>query len=109
MSTVLWANLKVAGRVESNQVDYRFLYKHGKQLDTIARSLKLRPFLDLCDTTDQQVNLDLLPLPPGMTSTDELMAARGVWMPAADAAPWLQALHDHIVQQGIRFGLLRND
>ena len=108
MSTVLWANVLAGGKVKTDQGDCFALYKHAGKLGSIAKSLGLPSFQDICDTTDQRFNLEDKDLPAGMTSTDELMAAQGVWMPIAEAVPYLQALRDHIVQKNVRFGLLSN-
>lgn len=108
MSTVLWANVLAAGEVKSDQGDCFALYKHAGKLDSIATSLGLPSFVGICDTTDQRFNLEDKDLPAGMTSTDELMAAEGVWMPIKEAVNYLQALRDHVVQRNVRFGLLSN-
>lgn len=108
MSTVLWANVLADGQVTSDQSDHPALYRHAARLDAIAKSLGLHPFLEICDTTDQQFNTEDLELPAGMTSTDELMAAQGAWMPLEAALSLLQALKDHIVSKNVRFGLLSN-
>ncbi|MFT3735262.1 MAG: hypothetical protein QM776_09585 [Rhodocyclaceae bacterium] len=108
MSTVLWANVLVDGKVKSDQADHRALYKHAGKLDRVCRGLGLSGFLSVCDTTDQRFNLDDTDLPAGMSSTDEMMAASGVWMPIVEAVLWLQTLRDHIVSRNVRFGLLSN-
>lgn len=108
VSTVLWAHVLVDGKVVSEQADFLALYKHAQKLDAIAKELKLQSFLDICDTTDQRFNIDDIDLPPGMTSTTEVMAEEGAWMPAGDAAAYLEALRDHIVAKNVRFGLLSN-
>jgi hypothetical protein len=98
----------VDGEVRSPQADYWALYKHAEKLDAIARSLGLPSFLGICDTTDQKFNTEDRELPSGMTSTNELMAVQGVWMPLADAVRLLQALRDHVVGKQVRFGILGN-
>jgi hypothetical protein len=108
VSTVLWANVLVDGKVVSDQSDHLALYKHADKLDTIATSLVLPSFIGICDTTDQRFNIKDTELPAGMTSTDEVMAAQGAWMPVADAVTMLEALRDHIVTKNVRFGLLSN-
>ena len=108
MSTVLWANLLVDGKVKSDEADHFALYKHANRLDAISKSLGLASFLGICDTTDQRFNVEDQPLPTGMSSTDELMAAQGSWMPVPEAMALLQALRDHIVQKNLRFGLFGN-
>jgi len=106
MSTVLWANVLVAGQVTSDEVDHAALYRHAGRLDALTRSLGLHPFLELCDTTDQRFNVEGFELPAGMASTNELMAAQGAWMPFGEATTMLQALRDHIATANVRFGLL---
>ncbi|MCC6927755.1 MAG: hypothetical protein IT359_02080 [Gemmatimonadaceae bacterium] len=108
MSTVLWANVLVDGAVTSDESDHLALYQHAERLDAITRELQLKPFLEICDTTDQRYNVEGHELPPGMTSTNELMAAEGSWMPLAGALAMLEALRGHIVAKNVRFGLLRN-
>lgn len=108
MSTVLWVNVLVGGQVKSDEVDRLALYKHADALDAIAKSLQLRSFLEICDTTDLRFNTEDIELPAGMASTNELMAAQGVWMPIPEALSLLQSLRDHIVAKKVRFGLLGN-
>jgi hypothetical protein len=96
------------GQVVSDEADHLYLYKHADKLDAVSRTLKLTPFLGICDTTDLRFNTQDLALPAGMRSTDGWMAAQGAWMPAVDAANYLRSLHDHIVQKNLRFGLLSN-
>lgn len=109
MSTVLWANVLVDGKVKSDQADHIALYQHASKLDAICRGLQLAGFLSVCDTTDQRFNLDDdSSLPAGVSSTDVLMAASGVWMPMPQACDWLQTLREHIVSRQVRFGWLRN-
>ena len=79
MSTVLWANVLVAGKVVSDQSDHGALYKHANKLDSIAKECGFLPFLAMCDTTDQQVNIGKKELPSGMKSTEEMMASEGKW------------------------------
>jgi hypothetical protein len=108
VSTVLWANVLVDGKVISDESDHLALYKHADKLDAIARTLRLRPFLEICDTTDQRYNLEDEELPEGMSSTNELMAAQGAWLPIAEAQSLLGSLREHIVAKRVRFGLLSN-
>jgi hypothetical protein len=108
MSTVLWANLLVDGKVESQEADQYALYKHADALDKITRKLRLPSFLDLCDTTDIRFNASEFELPEGCESTTEVMAAEGVWLPLPDGIRVLEGLLDHIVEKNIRFGLLKN-
>lgn len=110
MSTVLWANALVDGVVTSDESDKYALYKHADKLDEICRRLLQRSFNDLCDTTDLEYNLsDEDELPQGLTSTNELMAARGKWVMAADAVELLTAVIHEIDARKTRFGLLKND
>lgn len=108
MSTVLWANVLVDGKVRSDQADRYALYSHGTKLDTLTRSLGLTPFLEFCDTTDLRFNTDDLELPPGIESTDEIMATQGAWIDTRAAIDLLERLLDHIRAKGVRFGLLSN-
>lgn len=108
MSTVLWANLLVDGKVLSEQEDRLALYKHGTKLDALCRSLGLKPFLEICDTTDLRYNTEDLELPAGVESTDELMAAQGTWIATQEAIDVLAKLLDHIRAKGVRFGMLSN-
>lgn len=109
MSTVLWANVLVDGEVRSDETDHLALYKHADKLDAISRDLKLPSFRAVCDTTDMKFNADDdLELPDGMTSTRELMAVQGAWMPMPSAVAYLETLRDHIVTRKVRFGLLSN-
>jgi len=108
VSTVLWANLWVDGAVEGESEDRAALYAQAKALDALTRKLGLPSFLALCDTTDVRFNLDEFDLPEGMTSTDQVMARDGVWLPLADAIAMLEALLAHVVEREVRFGWLRN-
>ncbi len=54
MSTVLWANALLDGRVNSDQDDRYALYRHLDKLDRVCRSLGLPPLSDVCDTTDSR-------------------------------------------------------
>lgn len=108
MSTVLWANVLIAGAVKSDQTDHLALYKHAGKLNAITNALKLQPFKAICDTTDRRINMGTEELPAGMRSTNELMAAQGTWMSADAAISFLQELRDHIADNNVRFGLLSN-
>ena len=109
MSTVLWSNELVDGKVASDESDKYALYRHTDKLDVISRRVCQKSFKDLCDTTDLEFNLNDEELPEGMTSTDELMAKRGKWVPATEAVGLLAAVIGEIETQKIRFGLLKND
>jgi hypothetical protein len=108
MSTVLWANVLVDGTVQSEQEDRAALYKHGDRLDALCKSLGLPSFLAACDTTDLRFNVEDLELPPGLSSTDQMMAADGVWMNLGEAIDMLEKLLTHIRSKKVRFGLLSN-
>ncbi len=108
MSTVLWANILIDGRVKSDEADHPALFKHAAKLDEISRILGIGSFLAICDTTDQRFNLENEALPAGMSSTNELMVAQGSWMPMSSVVPFLEALRDHVVANNVRFGLLSN-
>ena len=109
MSTVLWANTLVDGKVESDEVDRYALYKHSKKLNKLTRKLQLTAFDSVLDYTDAQFNLSDDELPDGMESTDELMAEKGVWMPASEAVEMLESLISHISTDKVKFGLISND
>jgi hypothetical protein len=108
VSTVLWANLWIDGTVECESEDRHALYAHARKLDALTKELVLPSFLALCDTTDVRFNLDEFELPEGATSTSEVMAAQGVWLPHADAVRMLEGLLSHITARGVRFGWLSN-
>lgn len=109
MSTVLWANTLLNGTVTADESDKWALHKHSDKLDELTRALKLTPFSSLCDTTDAEFNMSDADLPVGMTSTNELMAQRGVWVDAAAAVQMLESLLAAIRTNKTRFGLLKND
>jgi hypothetical protein len=99
----------VGGKVKSDETDHLALYKHAEKLDAITKTLRLQSFLEICDTTDQRYNADDdAELPEGMTSTNELMASQGSWMPITAAVALLQAVRNHIIAKNVRFGLLSN-
>ncbi len=109
MSTVLWANLLHAGEVSSDEADKYALYRHSKKLEKLSRKLGVASFLSSQDFTDMLFNLSDDELPPGMTSTDELMAQNGSWMAAQDAIQMLTQLLQHIQQEQVRFGVFSDD
>ena len=109
MSTVLWANLLHEGRVTSDQADKYALYKHSKKLDKLTRQLGVSSFLSTQDFTDLQFNLGDDELPPGVESTDELMARNGTWMAAQDAVEMLSNLIRHIDERKVKFGFFNDD
>ena len=108
MSTVLWANLLLEGKVTSDQNDNYALYRHSKKLDRLTRELGVCSFLSVQDFTDVQFNLSQEELPPGFESTDEVMATSGTWLAAADAVDMLTALIDKIRRDNVRFGFFRD-
>lgn len=109
MSTVLWANVLMAdGKVVSEQADYPALYRHAEKLQKLSKEAGLPGFEEHCDLTDIRYNMEDLPLPDGMTSTDELMARDGVWLEPAKMVALLQSLEQKITQGNVRFGLLSN-
>ena len=108
MSTVLWSNILIDGVVQSDQVDKYALYKFTNKLDQLAKKMGDIAFSDLLDSTDATFNLSQGELPDGMTSTDELMADRGVWVSGDTAALLIKSLIQLIKTQNIRFGLLTN-
>lgn len=109
MSTVLWANYLLDGRVTSDEADKYALYRHSGKLERLTQKLGLPSFIDSQDTTDAEFNMTDRALPSGMESTDELMAAEGNWLDAEHAVTMLEALIDEIRARNIRFGWLSND
>lgn len=109
MSTVLWANQLLKGAVVSDASDKPAMHRHLKKLDKLCGKCGVRTLSSFCDSTDAQCNLEILGLPDGMKSTDELMAAQGVWIDADEAAGILDVLIRLIRSDGTKFGLLRND
>lgn len=108
MSTVLWANLWVDGKVECQQADHYALYKFTSKLDSISKQLGVPSFRGICDETDICFNAGQFELPPGAESTNDVMATDGVWIDLAEAIAMLEAVQTHIVSKHIRFGLLRD-
>lgn len=108
MSTVLWANLLVNGKVQSDAKDLTALFDQCDKLDDLCSSLNLPSFADLCDTTDVRFNMEEFDLPDGMESTNDYMALHGVWMELPDAIRMLETLLKHIQDKSVRFGLLKN-
>lgn len=110
MSTVLWANRLRDGAVVRDESDKFALYKHLAKLDGIARDCGMPPLSELCDSTDLRFNTDdALELPPGMASTQEWMAAQGVWTEGERAVALLAAVLAEVEAKRPRFGVLRND
>lgn len=109
MSTVLRANLLDNGRVISDRRDKYALYKHSKKLNKLSAKLGVSSFLSAQDFTDLQFNLSEDELPPGASSTDELMAREGNWLAAQDALIMLQKLIEHIETRQVKFGLFKDD
>lgn len=109
MSTVLWANQLLDGKVTSDQSDKYALCKHLKKLDAICKDHGLSPLSGFCDDTDLRVNLGREELPEGMQSTDELMARSGTWIDGGQAASVLGKLLESVRAGKVRFGLLSND
>lgn len=108
MSTVLWSNLLINGKVESDETDQLALYKHTDKLEELTRALGLPSFESACDTTDLQFNMSEDELPAGMTSTNELMATKGQWLSLPDGIRMLEGLLANIRKDKVRFGLLSN-
>lgn len=105
MSIVLWANYLVDDVVSSDQSDKYALHEHIDQLDEICRDAGLVPLSAWCDSTDLAFNLgDEEDLPDGIESTDELMAADGVWTDAGVAVDALEQLLAVIQEKRIVFG-----
>lgn len=93
----------------SDESDKYALYKHADKLDQIFRRVLQRSFKDLCDTTDVEFNQSDAELPEGITSTNELMAKSGKWVPATEAVSLLAAAISEIEAKKTRFGLLKNE
>ncbi len=109
MSTVLWSNLRIDGKVESDESDLYALYKHTDKLEQLTQKLGLPSFQSTCDTTDLQFNMnDDAELPEGMSSTSEVMALKGQWLELADGIRMLEGLLANIRKEKVRFGLLSN-
>ena len=108
MSTVLWANYLQDGRVTSDEADKYALYKFSSKLEKLTRQLGVSSFADAQDTTDAQLNVTDEALPDGMESTDQVMAAQGVWIAADDAMTMLDALIREIEDKNVKFGMLGN-
>ncbi|NHZ33080.1 hypothetical protein [Massilia rubra] len=105
MSTVLWANYLVDGVVSSDESDKYALHEHIDQLDELCRDAGLAPLSEWCDSTDLAFNIgDEDELPDGIESTDELMAADGVWTDAGVAVDALEQLLALIRDKNIAFG-----
>ena len=85
------------------------IYKHSKKLDKLTRQLGVRSFLSAQDFTDLQFNLGDDELPPGVESTEQLMARNGTWMAAQDAVEMLSNLIRHIDERKIKFGFFSDD
>ena len=108
MSTVLWANYLQDGRVTSDEADKYALYKFSSKLEKLTRQLGVSSFADAQDTTDAQLNVTDEALPDGMESSDQVMAAQGVWIAADDAVTMLDALIREIEDKNVKFGMLGN-
>ncbi len=109
MSTVLWVNQLLDGVATSDDEDKYALNAHLKKLDALCKAQKVMLLSAMCDLTDLKFNFDDAPLPDGMTSTMEVMAASGVWVNATDAVATFTKLLAHIEATTPRFGLPRND
>lgn len=108
MSTVLWANYLDNGKVVSECSDLYALYRYTDKLDAICDRIDIPRLSSLHDTTDIQFNLGEDDLPEGMESTDDLMAADGIWTEAAEARRMLESLLAVIREERPRFGLFGN-
>ena len=108
MSTVLWANYLVDGKVVSEEADYYALYRYIKKLDTICRKIKVIPLSEMLDFTYMEFNVRDLELPEGMGSTVDVMAASGNWVDADKAVNALDLLKVYLIEHYPRIGLLQN-
>lgn len=109
MSTVLWANQLTHGEVVGENEDYYALYKHGKRIDGICKELKLKPLTSFCDFTDVRFNNNAFELPPGATSTNDVMKVSGVWIDGSEAHEILVQVLQYLREKRPRFGLLKNE
>jgi hypothetical protein len=109
MSTVLWANALVNGKVQSDESDKHALYKHSKKLDNLTKENGVVSFSSVQDFTDMRINLSEEDLPDGVESTDELMALDGVWVSGEQSVDMIERLISIIQNKKIKFGLLRDD
>lgn len=109
MSTVLRANHLVEGEVVSEKEDYYALYKHAKRIDAICKSLNLKTLTSFCDLTDVRFNNGDFQLPPGASSTDDVMKVQGVWIEGKEAHKILSSVLAYVRDKKPRFGLLKND
>lgn len=106
MGTVLWANYLLSdGRVVSDERDLWALFEYAEELDKLAQSAGLEPFSSLMDYTDMELNLGD-ELPEGIVSTDERMAAGGVWKSAEEALSILEGLLAFITERRPELGIL---
>jgi len=108
MSTVLWANALIDGKVKSDESDKYALYKHSKKLDKLTKQVGVISFSSVQDFTDVQFNLNEEDLPDGMNTTDELMALNGVWISGEQSVVMLEGLISEISTRKIKFGLLKD-
>jgi len=108
MSTVLWANYLLDGNVVSDKTDHYALYKYTKKLDVICNKLGVEPLSQMLDFTDMKYNTSGDELPPGMTSTTEIMARDGNWVDAGKALNALDFLKAYLIEHYPRIGLLQN-
>ncbi len=109
MSTVLWANVLIEGKVISDESDKYALYKHSKKLDRLTGDLKVSRFLEIQDLTDMQFNVSDEELSDGVESTNEIMAEKGVWISGEGAVEMLEKLISEISTKKIKFGIFSND
>jgi hypothetical protein len=109
MSTVLWANALIDGKVNSDESDKFFLYKHSKKLDKLSKRIGVISFSSVQDFTDVKINLGQNDSPDGMVSTDELMASKGVWVSGEQSVVMIESLMSAISSQEIKFGLFKDD
>ena len=106
MGTVFIAN--VFGQSLESSDDFRALYDQQNILCMFGRELGLEPLSAFVDFTDVEVNHEITELPEGMTSSDHLMIASGVWCDLSSAHDNLKRLRDHLATERPRLGLIRN-
>lgn len=105
MSTVLWANVKVGDKLLSDSNDLVHLYKNASALDRFCQKNGLPAFSALFDDTDMRVNMNLLDLPAGMDSTNDLMCRDGHWVSLRDGYLTLTVLRKKLQDSKQRIGI----
>jgi len=108
MSTVLWANYLLDGKVVSDEIDHYAIYKYTNKLDAICIKIGVMPLSEMLDFTDMEYNTNEMQLPAGVESTSQLMAKTGNWVDATKALNALDHLNAYLIEHYPRIGLLQN-